>query len=246
MQFSKRTIALFCLIIISLTLFSACGNNQSETQNTSAASSDEPNVESNQSETQDISSTSSNESSGESNQSETQYTSAASSGESNQNVTQNISAISSNDPQIGFWVALHANENAVKAGSPFSSEISFGTSARNLERITVTISSEDFEVTKSCPDEYVVDGQKYSNSDFYVAASSKISPDDFPQHFTISLSPKTKKEIYSGSTNIVLTEYMVGGYSTGTITLYYYGNSNLICFSTTSQKNAESIFNNTI
>lgn len=164
------------------------------------------------------------------------------SGEIDPSVTQDISAISSNDPQIGFWVALYAKENVIKAGSDFLAEISFGSRARNLERITVTISSADFDISKSCPDEYVVDGQKYSNADFYVASSSKISPDDLPAHFTISLSPKSEKEVFSGSTEIVLTEYMVGGYSTGTVTLYYYGDSDLICFSTISQKEAESIY----
>ncbi len=213
--------------------------SSSSTESSGSSSSTESSGSSSSSSSESLSSSSlesSSSSSVESSSGDNQH------GESNQGGTQDISAISSNDPQVGFWVALHANENAVKAGSPFSAEISFGTSARNLERITVTISSEDFEVTKSCPDEYVVDGQKYSNSDFYVAPSSKISPDDLPQHFTISLSPKLKKEKYSGSTNIVITEYLVGGYSTGTVTLYYYGNSNLICFSTVSQKEAESFF----
>ena len=187
MRYSKRTITLFCLLVFSLSLLSACANNQ--------------------------------------------------------NVAQDISVISSDDPQIGFWVALHAEENAINADVPFTAKISFGTAARNLERFIVTISSEDFEITKSCPDEYVVDGKEYSNDDFYVTASSKISPDDLPQNFTISLTPKLEEEIYSGSTDIVITEYMVGGHSTGTVTLYYYGNNNLICFSSNSQQEAESVFN---
>ena len=203
---------------------SADSGSSSSTENSSSSSSSGSSVES--------SSSSSVESSSSDNPN----------GESNPSVTQDISAISSEDPQVGFWVALHANENSVKAGSPFSAEISFGSCARNLERITVTISSGDFDISKSCPDEYVVDGQKYSNADFYVAPSSKISPDDLPAHFTISLSPKSKKEIYYGRTDIVLTEYLAGGYSTGTVTLYHYGNSDLICFSTISQKEAESIY----
>lgn len=208
----------------------ADSGSSSSTENSSSSSSSSS--ESSSSSSVESSSSSSVESSSSDNPS----------GESNPSVTQDISAISSNDPQIGFWVALYAKENAVKAGSPFSAEISFGSSARNLERITVTISSEDFEISKSCPDEYVVDGQKYSNDDFYVAPSSKISPDDLPAHFTITLSPKSEKEIFSGSTDIVLTEYMVGGYSIGTVTLYYYGDSDLICLSTISQKDAESIY----
>lgn len=209
---------------------SADSGSSSSTENSSSSSSSSS--ESSSSSSVESSSSSSVESSSSDNPS----------GESNPSVTQDISAISSNDPQIGFWVALYAKENAVKAGSPFSAEISFGSSARNLERITVTISSEDFDISKSCPDEYVVDGQKYSNDDFYVAPSSKISPDDLPQHFTITLFPKSEKEIFYGSTEIVLEEYMVGGYSTGTVTLYYYGDSDLICFSTISQKDAESIY----
>lgn len=209
---------------------SADSGSSSSTENSSSSSSSSS--ESSSSSSVESSSSSSVESSSSDN----------SSGESNPSVTQDISAISSNDPQIGFWVALYAKENAIKAGSDFLAEISFGSRARNLERITVTISSGDFDISKSCPDEYVVDGQKYSNADFYVASSSKISPDDLPAHFTISLSPKSEKEVFSGSTEIVLEEYMVGGYSTGTVTLYYYGDSDLICFSTISQKEAESIY----
>ncbi len=164
----------------------------------------------------------------------------------NQNAAQDISAISSDDPRIGFWVALQAEENVIDADVPFTAKISFGTRARNLERFIITISSEDFEIIKSCPDEYVVDGKEYSDDDFYVNASSKIFADDLPQNFTISLTPKLGGEIYSGSTDIVITEYLVGGHSTGTVTLYYYGDNSHICFSSKSQQEAKNIFDSKI
>ncbi len=229
---------------------SSSGESSSSSSVESSSSSSSVESSSSSSSVESSSSSSSVESSSSSSSVESSSSSSSaessSSDESDQNITQNISAVSSNDPQVGFFVALHANKNAVKAGSPFSAEISFGSCARDHERITVTISSEDFEVTKSCPDEYVVDGQKYSEADFHVVPLINMSPDDLPAHFTISLSPKSKKEIYSGSTEIVLEEYLVAGHTTGTITLYHYGNSNLICFSTVSQEEAESIFNNTI
>ena len=156
---------------------------------------------------------------------------------------QSITSVSSSEPQIGFWVALYAEENVIQADTPFMAQIAFGTRARNLECISVTISSEDFDATSSCPNEYIVDGQKYSDEDFYVNDTSKITFNDLPQCFTISLSPKVGKEVYSGSVEIVVTEYMVGGHSSGSVVLYYHGNDALICFSPNSQKEAENIFN---
>ncbi len=158
--------------------------------------------------------------------------------------THSISIISSDNPQIGFWIALNSNGNSAKATFPFVATISFGTAARNITRFVVTISSDDFEISKSCPDEYVIDGTKYSEDDFYLAPSKRVSHADLPQSFTISLTPKKDLENCSGSLDIAIAEYLIGGSSNKTLTLYYYGDSNMICFSSISQENAASIFNN--
>ena len=160
----------------------------------------------------------------------------------NGSVPNSISALSSNDPQLGFWAALKAEDNKSTADRAYTAEISFGTCARNLERFTVAISSEDFEITKNCPDEYVVDGVEYSDKDFYVIPSSEVLPEDLPQKFTISLTPISGKELYKGTVEVTITEYMLGGHGTATVVLYYYGDSDLVCFSSNSLKEAESIF----
>ena len=106
----------------------------------------------------------------------------------------------------------------------------------------MAVSSEDFEIAKNCPDEYVVDDVEYSDKDFYVIPSSEVMPEDLPQKFTISLTPISGRELYAGNVEVTITEYMLGGQGTATVVLYYYGDSDLVCFSSSSQKEAESIF----
>lgn len=160
----------------------------------------------------------------------------------NSNEFRGIFTISSDDPQIGFWVAFQANENIAREDTPYVAEISFGTRARNLECFEVTVVSEDFEITKSCEDIYIVDGEKYTDDDFYVVSTNEISPVDLPQKFILSLTKKTEKEVYSGEITIIITEHLTGGYSTGSITLFYYGDGYAIYFSTVSTQDAKQDF----
>jgi hypothetical protein len=144
--------------------------------------------------------------------------------------------------QAGFWIALQAEENMCKKGETYTVEISFGTCAQDLECFTVDVFSEDFNIIKRCPDIYIVDGIIYTDNDFFVKPSHQISPEDLPQRFTVSFNPIPNKDSYSGKIEIIIKEQMIGGYASATVSLYYYGSSNLICFSTSSQQEAKNFF----
>lgn len=156
-----------------------------------------------------------------------------------------ITGDSDNDPQIGFWVALQAGKNIAEEDIPYSVDVSFGTHAHNLERFEVTIVSEDFEIKKSCGDVYIVDGENYSDDDFFVAHTNEPSFVDLPQKFTLSLTKKTGKDIYSGEIDIIIDEYQINnsGWARKSISLFYYGDDHIICFSAVSQQEARIIFN---
>lgn len=155
---------------------------------------------------------------------------------------QALSAASDEEPLLALWVALKAEEIRAADGA-YTVRVSFGGGARDVDRYTVTVTSEDFEVTKTCPDEYVVDGVTYKPEDFYALPVRPVTYEQLPQRFTVSLLPNREEGLYSGQVEIAVREYLPGSsYGTAKVDLYYYGYHDLICFSTNSVQEAERRF----
>lgn len=153
-----------------------------------------------------------------------------------------LSAASDGEPQQALWVALKAGEVGSEDGA-YIIRVAFGGGARDVERYVVTVTSEDFEVTKTCPDEYIVDGVTYKPEDFYTLPGRHVTYEELPQRFTVSLLPNREEGVYSGHVEFAVSEYMPGGsYGTAKVDLYYYGYRDLICFSADSAEEAERRF----
>lgn len=155
---------------------------------------------------------------------------------------QRIEATTSEDPELGFWIALQCETNIMTVGTPFAINIGFGTEVRSPEYFDVIIESEDFEIVKSCPDRYFVNDEAYSASDFFTSYPEEHTFENLPQKFGMTLTKSEEKELYCGEITVEIVEYTIGGYGTASITLYYYGNSDVIFFSVSSQQDAENNF----
>ena len=147
-----------------------------------------------------------------------------------------ISAISSDEPSGSTWAAYQAEKNTMTGDETYTVNISFGTHLDKINYFEVTVESEDFEITKSCPDRYEIGFHDYSDEEFYVPYGTELNYDNLPQKFTLTFDKKGSKDTYSGCVEIKIIGYMRGGHDGAILRLYYYGDNDLICFS--SQKQA--------
>ncbi len=158
-------------------------------------------------------------------------------------VDSELSAVSIDEPSVALWVALKAEENTV-ADSAYTVQVSFGAGG-GYSRYVVTVTSEveDFAITKTCPDEYNVNGVEYNSEDFYVLPTHPVTFEKLPQKFTVSLLPIYGNGIYSGQVEIAVRGYTPdGSYGTAKVYLYYYGYDKLVCFSSKSVEKAKSLY----
>jgi len=159
------------------------------------------------------------------------------------NIPDNLSGLSDSAPDLGFWCGVSSTDTVIKTNETLNTTVSFGSLARDVERFVITIESQDFNIEKSCRDELLA-GQDFEQSDYYVTYKSNLTASDLPFTFTMNLTPKSGKDQYKGSIEVKIEEYMIGGWGTAVTTIYYFGDSDNICFSTESLENAEKIFKN--
>ena len=152
-----------------------------------------------------------------------------------------LSGFSDNDPDIGFWCGITGTDTVINTTDTFNATVTFGSLTRDVERFVISIDAKDFDIEKSCADE-LISGQDYTEADYFVHYNSKMTASDLPFNFQLTLSPKEGVENYSGSIVITIEEYMLGGWGTAKTTIYYYGDTDNICFSTESLENAIDIF----
>ena len=150
--------------------------------------------------------------------------------------SDSISVISSDDPMNSTRAAYQADTNIIIGDESYTIEIAFGSRLKNVKYYEVTVESEDFEITKNCPDRYEIGWKYYSDEDFYIPYGTDLTYDSLPMKFTVTLDKKWKKQTYSGCVEIKIIGYARGAIDGATVRLYYYGDNDLICFS--SQKQA--------
>ena len=152
-----------------------------------------------------------------------------------------LSGFSDNEPDLGFWCGITGTDTVINTIDTFNATVTFGSVARDVERFVISIDAKDFDIEKSCANE-LIGGQDYTEADYFVHYNSKMTASDLPFNFQLTLSPKEGVENYSGSIVITIEEYMLGGWGTAKTTIYYYGDTDNICFSTESLENAIDIF----